>query len=311
MVGARVYGLHGLRIRSALPIAGFALAGDAYDVDIRWGPTEPVPAESPTGRLLVLYSDHGGWRYAAVDDGSAITLRVPGICDFVLDRPTRTIECRPDPRVDRRMIAILLAGLVLAFVLILDGHCVLHASAVEIEGRAVAFAGASGSGKSTLAALLCGMGARLVSDDVLRLALEPNPMCVAGVPELRLRPGSAWAVDHYAVLPPSRETVDGRLAIAPAPCDGPVPIAVIVLPRLERRATAVEVRRLVGAEPLLRLAELGRVPGWRDRGILSQQFDGLAAIATEVPVVEALIPWGPGMHSTIAASLADLAHRSM
>src|SRR6185436_12938258 len=52
---------------------------------------------------------------------------------------------------------------------VLQGMEVLHASAVSLDGRAVAFLGRSGAGKTTLATRLLARGARLVTDDVLAL----------------------------------------------------------------------------------------------------------------------------------------------
>ncbi|MRR12527.1 hypothetical protein EG835_08705, partial [bacterium] len=60
----------------------------------------------------------------------------------------------------------------LPFALALRGHVVLHASAVEAGGGAVAFVGESGIGKSTLARELGALGCRVLSDDLLRV--EPR-----------------------------------------------------------------------------------------------------------------------------------------
>jgi hypothetical protein len=49
----------------------------------------------------------------------------------------------------------------------LVGMEILHASAVEMAGQAVAFLGGSGVGKTTLAARIVARGARLLTDDVL------------------------------------------------------------------------------------------------------------------------------------------------
>lgn len=57
----------------------------------------------------------------------------------------------------------------LPFALALRGHVVLHASAVEEAGEAVAFVGASGSGKTTLARELGALGWRVLCDDLLRV----------------------------------------------------------------------------------------------------------------------------------------------
>ena len=57
----------------------------------------------------------------------------------------------------------------------------LHASALESEGRVIAFTGASGSGKSTLAAALCRKSFSLVSDDTL--VLVPDAEGLTALPD--------------------------------------------------------------------------------------------------------------------------------
>lgn len=52
------------------------------------------------------------------------------------------------------------------------GIMVLHASAVVVNGQALAFCGPSGVGKSTLAAALCHLGHALASDDMCAVVLD-------------------------------------------------------------------------------------------------------------------------------------------
>ena len=65
----------------------------------------------------------------------------------------------------------------------------LHATAVAFEGRGLLFIGPSGSGKSTLAFQMIGLGATLISDDVV--ALCPGD----GLPTLS-RPDTAAETDR-------------------------------------------------------------------------------------------------------------------
>ena len=304
---SRVYRLHGLRVRSTLALPGFPAADDdACDLEVRLGPSSPVPAKVPGGRI-VLEGGPEACRYVGAHDGTALTLRLPGVCDFVVDGSLGEVECRPDPATDPGFVAILLGGLVVSVVLNMAGHCVLHASAVEVGGQLMAFAGPSGSGKSTLAALLCAAGAGLVTDDVLRLAMDPGPLSVGGCPQLRLRPGAGWVIHRFPTSPPSSSTVDLRASITPpfSPSER-VPLSVVVLPRVVREARAVELRRLRGADALVPLMGAVRVPGWKDPELMRRQFRFLGRAVEAVPVVEAVLPWGPESRSSIAPALLAL-----
>ena len=64
----------------------------------------------------------------------------------------------------------------------------LHANAVEIDGRAVAFMEESGAGKSTLAAWFHDHGYRIIADDVCVVDFDPSgcPVAIPGLPRLRM-----------------------------------------------------------------------------------------------------------------------------
>lgn len=91
--------------------------------------------------------------------------------------------------------AAYLLGPVLGLLMRLRGVTCLHASAVSIDGHAVAFVGPSGTGKSTTAAACAKMGYPVLSDDIV--ALERWADCfhaAAGHPQLRLWPESVKAL---------------------------------------------------------------------------------------------------------------------
>jgi hypothetical protein len=298
------YAMHGLRIWSEVPLAGFSGEGWDHDLIVRWGRCALVPDDVPPGRVIADRRSTGRRWYVAVDDGERYLLRVPGHCDFIVDPTLRAVECRPAPGVDRRMVGLLVGGLVLAFLLGLAGECALHASAVALDRGAMAFAGDTGMGKSTLAALLCVHGARLVTDDLLRLACAAGVRCIGGVPQLRLRRAAA---DLLTQLPDSSRvttTVDDRLAVSPPGSrHTDHPLAVIVLPRPSRDVPTVRLNRVRGAAAVTKLLALSRLAGWTDRQILGRQLDALARLADQVPVVEADIPWGPPFRADVVTDL--------
>lgn len=73
------------------------------------------------------------------------------------------------------------------------GCLALHASAVDIGGKAVLLSGKAGAGKSTLLAELLGNGGRLISDDLTVLTIAPDgqPLVWRGRRSIRLHPATA------------------------------------------------------------------------------------------------------------------------
>lgn len=95
-------------------------------------------------------------------------------------------------------------------------HVLIHASAVERDGRALMMCGESGSGKSTLAAMLAERGWRFLGDefallDPLTGALHPFPRPVslknAAIDVMR-----AWVEDDSRFGPVMRATPKGDIA---------------------------------------------------------------------------------------------------
>jgi hypothetical protein len=120
----------------------------------------------------------------AADDAQ---IRIDGIADFHVVAG-REIRVRPEPGASERNVRLYLLGSAMGMLLHQRGLLPLHANAVEIEGRAVAFMGPSGSGKSTLAAWFHDRGYRVIADDVCVIHFDDGgqPVVRPGLPRLRL-----------------------------------------------------------------------------------------------------------------------------
>ncbi len=137
-----------------------------------------------------------------------------------------------------------LVAQVLPFAAVLRGLEVFHASAVAVDGRAVAFLGPSGAGKTSIAMELCRLGASFLADDVLAierdgghlLAHPGAPLAGIATEEVeRLR--SRRSLDDGAVLSAdSREVV-----VRVEPQRDPVPLQAIFV--LDRRPEAFPTPR--------------------------------------------------------------------
>lgn len=290
--------IYGLTVRSEVPLHQRrpVPVGTPIDLDIVLGPPAPATDATPPGRVLL---DLRGSRsyYSATADDEGFRLRFFGSCDVELDRSLTRATVHPVSGVDQDLLSVLVSGTLLAFVLTMRGETVLHASAVQVGDSALAFIGGSGMGKSTMATLLCSAGARLVTDDVLRLdSTVSPPTCALGATELRLRKGADHLADRFESAPALRSTGDARQALAAAASTTEdLPLAGLVVPvpdhSPERRTT--ELVRLSSQEAMVVLAKFPRLVGWQDAAVRRASFHQLADVVDQVPVHAALLPWGP------------------
>lgn len=302
------YELHGLRIRSEVPLAARpAGAGDDVDLTVTWGP--PIAGDSPpAGRVMARLRPGLAGGYTHVATGSGYVLDYHGICRMHVSPDHASLRIHPRPHGRVELVPLLVAGNALAFVLTLRGEAVLHASAVELDGAVLAFAGDPGMGKSTLAALLCAAGARLVADDALRLDMRAGRVtCYAGGPDLRLRP-SADVIVTALGAPGAGRAADGRLVLRPADAFGDrLPLTGVIIPRPSRGITALGMRPLPAPEALVTLMRYARVAGLEAPELLRGQFESLGLVARSVPTVAADIPWGPPFHPELVSQLVRAA----
>ncbi|MFD2239261.1 serine kinase [Aureimonas populi] len=164
----------------------------------------PVPPPGGAGSDVVAIRRGAvprAWNEGSPDpffrfEGRSHILRWRSVGAFMI-ADDRTILVDPAEGVDPRLIAFPLLGPVLALLLHRRGRLVLHASAVEIEGRAVVLMGDKGAGKSTLAGALVSAGHRLLTDDVLVLAPTGGggkPVVEAAAGQLKLHHESRAAI---------------------------------------------------------------------------------------------------------------------
>jgi len=136
---------------------------------------------------------------------SGYLLRFPGLADFEVARDGSRVQSWAAPEATASTVRHLYLNQVLPLALSRQGKLVLHASAVDIGGQAVAFVGESGRGKSTLAASFATSGAGLLTDDGLLLEWIAGELrVVPSHPSIRL-----WRDSQEALL-------SGERAMAPA-----------------------------------------------------------------------------------------------
>ena len=183
------YAAYGLIIQSEVSLPELVQGRGEPDVFVRFGKLR----ESLDCEL----SDMGGLRVS----NQGIFLYWPDIGLFLV-RNGNEIIVDPNAGLKENVLRLFILGTALAILLHQrQGLIVLHASAVEISGKVVAFVGVKHAGKSTTAATLCRYGHRLVADDILAIRLDFNRViAIPGFPHLKLWPDS---VASLGVIPES------------------------------------------------------------------------------------------------------------
>lgn len=306
--------LYGLTVAADHSLRQYRCGGDDVpDVVVRIGDPVPATTERPVGQVLLDFEKAHGAGYLAVrrPDGRYL-LRFDGSAEFQISADLRLVTAHPVIGAADGIATVLTTGGMLAFQLYLRGLLVLHASAVDVGGASVAFTGHQGMGKSTMAAVLCAAGARLITDDVLRVdfnrAGPAEPVARLGATGVRLRKGAdTLAAGFGAAGCRTEASADGRQVLQLSDdADDRLPLRALVVPFPDRAGGPLRVRRLDRKRALLVMLGLPRLPGWVDESVLSRQFDQLAALVSRVPVITATVPWGPPFAQEMAGKLLDL-----
>lgn len=161
VTGVYFYRMSGLSVRSDLALPGLvdAAAEDLPDVLIQ-ADDVPMAIDNPMaiGPTWQMGKD-------------SILLRIPDVARFQMYKGRSiTYEAEGGTPVDE--LAIFLIGTVFGILLHQREQIVLHASSVQVNGKAVLFCGPSGAGKSTLAAALVSRGYALVTDDICAIRFD-------------------------------------------------------------------------------------------------------------------------------------------
>ncbi|MCA0302738.1 MAG: hypothetical protein LCH95_10050 [Proteobacteria bacterium] len=161
--------------------------------------------------------------HAVLPDGGAY-LDAPGVVEAVLSADGRHALCARGEAADPRAVEANLLNIVLGTALTLAGEEPLHATAVEVAGRAIGLLGHSGAGKSTLAAFLLGRGARLVTDDLLRVTFADGQARVhAGPYRLKLFEEAARRLLPGALAEGYFNPLSGKMMVTPPSTRGARP----------------------------------------------------------------------------------------
>jgi len=224
------------------------------------------------------------WAYS-YSDGTERWMHVPGIASFRFGSRGEEAVVVPEPGttpVSRATIEDTYQRAVLPMALHAHGDEVIHASAVVMGDRVVAFSGRSQTGKSTVAYGLHRRGYRVWADDTLVFDASAESVQVIPYPHrLRIR---AEAAEYFDLRELRRHDTSSWTALEQAQ-DEPAPLACIfLLEREARSSTQVETIQLTPAQALAGVIEHAYMfrldEGERTRKMIRKYF----LLATQVPV---------------------------
>jgi energy-coupling factor transporter ATP-binding protein EcfA2 len=168
------YSAYGLGIRSEILLPELNIANDnnEFGVQIR---------KLDNNNLPTIYNQP----YLKINPNEII-LSIEEVGSFEILKGS-IINVSPAPNIEDALLRRYIIGTVMALLLYQRELLVLHASALNINGTAVAFLGNPGSGKSSIAAALHKIGHEIITDDVSAIDFKGDKYRVfPGYPQIKL-----------------------------------------------------------------------------------------------------------------------------
>ncbi len=252
------------------------------------------------------------WAYFYALDANYL-IRFPGFADFYIAPTERKVVCTPNIGVSNATINHLFLNQVKPLVLSLEGKIVLHASAIEMNGDAVAFAAPTGQGKSTLAASFAMSGNPFLTDDSLILEKSENAgyLVQPSHPSVRL-----WSDSRQHLIskemkwaPDTQYTSKIRVPAA----DG-IPYydqicALKAIYILDANHDAVTIEPIASQEAIIQMVSHSFILDTEDRTVIARQFDWFAKFVESVPCFQLAFPRCfealPTVHAALRQHVAE------
>jgi hypothetical protein len=295
-----VYCVYGLQVLADAPIPGMSALEGADRIDIRmwlnrmppWWQNQALPADAIWYRSpnvdeqgqprLTVWKMNGDCYRLSYSDGT----------DFLVD-PEGGEVWSVLPANAARAAAAYLIGPVMGFLLRVRGICCLHASAVQVGGRVIAFTGPRCAGKSTTAAAFEKAGYRVVSDDITALVERGESfLAQPGYPRLwlwpdaaeslygssldlpRILPGGEWDKCYVDLTSGGREFQTQSLPLS----------AIYVLEERMKDAARPTVKPIAPSAALVKLAANTYMNYLLDPALRAREFEILGRLVMRVPV---------------------------
>jgi len=289
------YCVYGLSIVSDMPLAlpHYADAG-LGEVECLLAPASFF--RDAVNRATFRSLEDSWYHHAVLPDGSTY-VRWDDVGEFVVSAGGRGIFCRREDAASSESFEVYLLGQALSFALVEQKFEPLHATAVVVDGEAVAFLGSNAFGKSSLAAAFVEAGYPLLTDDLLLLRTSENGTFVyPGPPRIKL---FAKAARRLFGEPADGEPMNSgtdKLILpldASQSCAEPVRlnrIYVLTPPRDTCRLDSVTISRLSPRDAFVALVQGTFNRRLVSAGRLESQFGVMASVAERVPLKRLAYP---------------------
>ena len=283
------HAVYGVALRPQFALHGAdpvrSASTDATPIDLFEVPSSSAPL---LPHLPFAARDKAWWRYQQLPDG-ATYLRLRDTCEFLIAHDGKRIVCRSLDHANRESLHTYLLGPALSFALLAQGVESIHATAVVIEGEAVAFLADSGIGKSTLAASFLKAGHPVLTDDLM--VLKPRGarfLAQPGWPRLKLFPKTAARLGlRLPLLAALNQRTRKSIMLLGAGDyqNRPVPLRAIYVLRPPRSGSrSVAIRRLSARRAFLSLLQGTFNARVRHAERLKRHFQFAGQVAARVPI---------------------------
>ena len=288
--------LYGLGVIANRPIPGVPSSPIASeDVRISFGSLpawlDEVTAMQVETSYVTEYKNECGepaLRVFRVLDGKYYRFCYADRTEFVLDQAGSEVWAAWFDPLTIEDTATYLLGPVMGFVMLLRGIVCLHASAIAVDGKAIALLGPAGSGKSTTAAAFSDRGYSILAEDVVTLDDRGEHFLVRpGYPCIRLWPASVKALygseTHLPKLTPNWDKC--YLDLKEQFHGAPLPLAAIYhLGERRHEMSAPFVESLDRSEGFLSLIANTYATRLMDKQMRAREFELLTRVSNHVPL---------------------------
>ena len=287
------YVLYNVAFCSDVPLA---LPSAPTDQLIRIEILDIRSAESISSDDVIIQTVRDDWTALHVYKSGMVQIEWKNWLAIWISRDGRTVRYKVDEKAYPTAFEAYIANFAISAALLLQGEETLHATVVEFKGCGIGLLGDSGSGKSTLAAHMLGLGADLVTDDMLRIT-ETDGVRFAepGQPRLKLLREAAerhfgGVADHGRWNPVSEKYLFDTHDLRSPRKKQRLDVLVWLAPPDDARPDAVHFKQVIGLEMFKVLAGSTMNSKLQTSDRLARQLRYTEWVGAKTPVYELRYP---------------------